>query len=48
MIHYSFLLSMLAGVVCLFDMILYAPVNYFQLCRDGSARVEPVLSKDFN
>ena len=29
--------------VCL---ILYAPVNNFQLCRDESSLVEPVLSKD--
>ena len=32
--------------VCLFDLILYIPVNNFSvLCRDGSSRVEPVLSK---
>ena len=30
----------------LFDLILYVPVNTFQLCRDGSSWVEPVLSKD--
>ena len=30
----------------MFDLILYVPVNIFQLCRDGSTRVEPVLSKD--
>ena len=31
---------------CLFDLIFYIPVNNFQLCRDGSSWVEPVLSKD--
>ena len=30
----------------LFDLILYIPVNNFQLCRDRSSLVEPVLSKD--
>ena len=30
--------------VCLFELILYAPVNNFQLCRDGSSCVESVLS----
>ena len=29
---------------CLFDLILYAPSTIFQLCRDGSSWVEPVLS----
>ena len=28
----------------LFDMILYVPSTIFQLCRDGSSWVEPVLS----
>ena len=32
--------------VCLFDLILYVPVNVFQLCRDRSSWIEPVLSKD--
>ena len=33
--------------VCLFDLILYVPVNIFRWCRDGSSWVEqPVLSKD--
>ena len=32
------------GLVCLFDLILYVPI--FQLCRDGSSCVEPILSKD--
>ena len=30
--------------VCLFDLILYVPVN--KLCWDGSYKVETVLSKD--
>ena len=30
--------------VCLFDLILYVPSTIFQLKRDGSSRVEPVLS----
>ena len=30
--------------VCLFDLILYVPSTIFQLCRDGSSWVEPVLS----
>ena len=34
------------GQSFLFDLILYIPVNAFQLCRDGSFWVEPVLSKD--
>ena len=29
-----------------FDLILYAPSTIFQLNRDGSSWVEPVLSKD--
>ena len=29
---------------CLFDLILYIPSTIFQLNRDGSAWVEPVLS----
>ena len=31
---------------CLFDLILYVPSTIFQLCRDGSSWVEPVLSLD--
>ena len=27
-----------------FDLILYVPSTIFQLCRDGSSWVEPVLS----
>ena len=30
--------------VCLFDLILYVPSTIFQLCRDESSWVEPVLS----
>ena len=32
--------------VCLFDLILYVPSTIFQLNRDGSSWVEPVLSLD--
>ena len=32
--------------VCLFDLILYVPSTIFQLNRNGSSWVEPVLSKD--
>ena len=32
--------------VCLFDLILYVPPPIFQLNRDGSSWVEPVLSWD--
>ena len=31
---------------CLFDLILYVPSMIFQLCRDWSSWVEPVLSWD--
>ena len=34
----------LALYVCLFDFILYVPSTIFQLYRDGSSWVEPVLS----
>ena len=34
------------GFVCLFNLILYVPSTIFQLCRDGSSWVEPVLSYD--
>ena len=30
--------------VCLLDLILYVQSTIFQLCRDGSSWVEPVLS----
>ena len=33
-------------IVCLFDFILYVPSAIFQLNRDGSSWVEPVLSLD--
>ena len=29
---------------CLFDLIIYVPSTIFQLNRDGSSWVEPVLS----
>ena len=29
---------------CLFELILYVPSTIFQLCRDRSSWVEPVLS----
>ena len=31
----------------LFDLILYVPSTIFQLCRDGSSCVEPVLSRGY-
>ena len=31
-------------MICLFDLILYVPSTIFQLYRDGSSWVEPVLS----
>ena len=36
--------SRLVCFVCLFDLILYVPSTIFQLYRDGSFWVEPVLS----
>ena len=33
-------------ILFLFDLILYVPSTIFQLNRDGSSWVEPVLSKD--
>ena len=33
-----------ASFVCLFDLILYVPSTIFQLNRDESSWVEPVLS----
>ena len=38
--------GLLEGLFCLFNLILYIPVNNFQLCLDGSSWVEPVLCKD--
>ena len=32
------------SVHCLFGLTLYVPSTIFQLCRDGSSWVEPVLS----
>ena len=32
--------------VDLFDLILYVPSTIFQLCRDRSSWVEPVISSD--
>ena len=32
------------SILCLFDLILYVLSTIFQLCRDGSSWVEPVLS----
>ena len=34
----------LRGLFCLFDLILYVPSTIFQLYRDESSWVEPVLS----
>ena len=31
------------SALVLFDLILYVPSTIFQLCRDGSSWVEPVL-----
>ena len=33
---------------CLFDLILYVPSTIFQLCKDGSSWVEPVLEARIN
>ena len=33
-------------LIVLFDLILYVPSTIFQLNRDGSSWVKPVLSKD--
>ena len=38
------LLLYLIRQFCLFDLILYVPSTVFQLNRDGSSWVEPVLS----
>ena len=32
------------AIICMFDLILYIPSTIFQLNRDGSSWVEPVLS----
>ena len=36
--------GLVGSVICLFDLILYVPSTIFQLYRDGSSWVEPVLS----
>ena len=41
---YTFSVNWHTEVVCLFDLILYVPSTIFQLKRDGSSWVEPVLS----
>ena len=39
--------AMQAGLhLWLVDLVLYVTVKIFQLCRDGSSWVEPILSKD--
>ena len=35
----------LLGSICLFDLILYVPSTNFQLYREGSSCVEPVLTR---
>ena len=43
----SWMINILLGLqhlFLLFDLILYVPSTIFQLCRDGSSWVEPVLS----
>ena len=40
----AFLYVMYYCFVCLFDLILYVPSTIFQLYRDRSSWVEPVLS----
>ena len=42
LIHFKFVCLF----VCLFDLILDVPLTIFQLNRDGSSWVEPVLSLD--
>ena len=46
MINHTTLNFFMNGInfVCLFDLILYVPSKIFQLNRDGSSWVEPVLS----
>ena len=39
-------LFVIARIVCLFDLILYVQSIVYQLCRDESSWVEPVLTKD--
>ena len=40
----TFLKDLARGLFVLFDLILYVPSAIFQLNRDGSSWVEPVLS----
>ena len=35
---------MMECVIVLYDLDVYVPSTIFQLCRDGSSKVEPVLS----
>ena len=35
--------AFLGWFVCLFDLVIYVPSTIFQLCRDRSSLVEPVL-----
>ena len=42
--YFSQILEVSNIIVCLFDLILYVPSTIFQLSRDGSSLVEPVLS----
>ena len=41
---YTFRINMYGVIVCLFGLILYVPSTIFQLYRDGSSWIEPVLS----
>ena len=36
--------EVMENTVCLFDLIIYVPSTMFQLSRNGSSWVEPVLS----
>ena len=42
--HLNKVIFLCMYLFCLIDLILYVPSTIFQLCRDGSAWVEPVLS----
>ena len=39
-------MTLFFDMICLFDLIPYVPSLIFQLNRDGSSLVEPVLSLD--
>ena len=43
-IAYIYILLQISKIFVLFDLILYIPSTIFQLNRDGSSWVEPVLS----